>query len=401
MLRNRFQLLLLASIAALASTGFAQQPQPMPPNDYGNAANWLCRPGLAKSACDVDLSTTVVAANGTTSVESWRANPDAAVDCFYVYPTVSNDPTPNSDMSAGPEERSVVQQQFARFASQCRVYAPLYRQITLTALQAMIAGKPMATDAQLGYNDVLAAWNHYLAHDNQGRGVVLIGHSQGSLVLNELIANEIDGKPAQRRLISALLLGWNVAVPKDKAVPNDKDIGGAFRNIPVCRAATQIQCVLAFASFRANSPPPANTRFGKVPGDNLALCVNPAAFGGRGDLHAYLPASGRNSVPMLPSGAAINTPFVSAPGLLSAECVSNPSGTYLAITVHGDSADPRADDIAGDVLANGVVQKDWGLHLIDANLVMGNLVALVSEQGRAYVTAYEAAMENCKCKNRL
>ena len=42
----------------------------------------------------------------------------------------------NSDMTAGPEEHGVILQQFARFASVCRVYAPLYRQVTLTALRS-------------------------------------------------------------------------------------------------------------------------------------------------------------------------------------------------------------------------------------------------------------------------
>ena len=87
----------------------------------------------------------------------------------------------------------------------------------------------MAADRTLGYNDVLDAWNHYLKHDNNGRGVVLIGHSQGSGVLSQLIRNEIDGKPIQSRIISALLLGTNVAVPKGK------DVGGAFKQLPLCR----------------------------------------------------------------------------------------------------------------------------------------------------------------------
>src|SRR5262249_3291864 len=171
-------------------------PASSPRNDYAKGESWLCRPGR-QDACAVDMTTTIVAANGKLTRETWAANPKAPIDCFYVYPTVSNDATPNSDMVAGPEELNVIRAQFPRFGSQCRVYAPLYRQVTLTALRAFISGKPMTADRALAYNDVLDAWNYYLEHDNHGRGVVLIGHSQGSLVLTQLIKNEIDGKPTQ------------------------------------------------------------------------------------------------------------------------------------------------------------------------------------------------------------
>ena len=115
-------------------------------------------------------------------------------------------------MINAPEKR-VVNAQFARFAAKCRLFAPMYRQVTLTALRAMIAGKPIPLDRELGYNDVVAAWNYYLAHDNKGRGFVLVGHSQGSGVLTQLIKNEIDGKPVQAQLISAILMGTSLPVP--------------------------------------------------------------------------------------------------------------------------------------------------------------------------------------------
>jgi hypothetical protein len=53
--------------------------------------------------------------------------------------------------------------------------------------------------------------------------------------------------------------------------------------------------------------------------------------------------------------------------------------------VHGDPADPRTDDIVGDVVVNGQVLADWGLHLIDVNLAIGNLVDIVREQAKAYL----------------
>jgi Protein of unknown function (DUF3089) len=359
---------------------------PATKNDYGDGKTWLCRPGR-KDACAVDLSTTVVTADGKLSVEKWSANPKAAIDCFYVYPTVSNDPTPNSDMNAGPEELSVIRAQFARFGSECRVFAPLYRQVTLTALRAGIAGKPMAVDRALAYNDVVDAWKYYLEHDNQGRGVVLIGHSQGSGVLNQLIRNEIDDKPVQEKLISALLLGTSLPVPKGK------DVGGAFKQIPVCHSASQTGCVIAYASFRSTVPPPANTRFGRVREEGMAaVCANPAALGGgSGALHSYLSAAGRGNGssadprPWVTPPQPITTPFVSVPGLLTAECVSNEKGSYLEITVHGNPADPRTDDIVGDVVTGGQVQADWGLHLIDVNLAMGNLLDVVRAQSKAYL----------------
>ena len=63
---------------------------------------------------------------------------------------------------------------------------------------------------------------------------------------------------------------------------------------------------------------------------------------------------------------------------------STPQFNYLAVHVTSDPSGGRATDINGDVVFAGHVQPDWGLHLIDANLAMGNLVALVAEQGRAW-----------------
>ena len=70
-------------------------------NDYSDPDTWLCRPGR-DDECAVDLATTVVEANGTLTREEFSPATDPPIDCFYVYPTVSNDPTGNSDMERGP-----------------------------------------------------------------------------------------------------------------------------------------------------------------------------------------------------------------------------------------------------------------------------------------------------------
>ena len=377
--------------AAMAGAGGAQAQGAYPKNDYANKANWLCWTGKPGDACAVDLTTTVVKANGTESIEKFVANPKAPIDCFYVYPTVSNDPGVVSDMNPGPEELNVVKAQLARFGSKCRIFAPLYRQFTLTALRAGMAGKPLpgATDPatrQVGYNDVVDAWNYYLAHENHGRGVVLIGHSQGSGVLTRLIENEIDGKPVQAKLVSAILMGTRLPIDKGKDT-------GLFKSIPLCRSPSQTGCVIAYASFRDTIPPPANSLFGKAPNPGqIAACANPAALGGgRGELHAYL-----SNAPAI-SGAAApktvwvkgkpnpTTPFISVPGLLSAQCVDKNGFSYLEVHVNAVPSDPRTDTIEGDVVIDGKIAENWGLHLIDANLAMGNLLDIVGEESKAYL----------------
>jgi hypothetical protein len=380
------------AIGAMGLMAGTVQAQTAPAkNDYANAASWLCRPDKAGDACAIDLTTTVVKADGSETAEAFKADPKAPIDCFYVYPTVSTDNAVVSDMNAGPEELNVVRQQLARFGSKCRIYAPLYRQFTLTALRANLLGQPLpgSNDPAMravGYNDVVDAWNYYLAHENKGRGVVLIGHSQGSGVLTRMIAAEVDGKPVQKQLVSALLLGTSLPLDKGKDT-------GLFKSIPTCKSASQTGCVIAYATFRDTVPPPANTRFGKVADPTReAACVNPAALGGgKGELKAYLSNTSQIAASSAPPPTWVKdkpnptTPFVSVPGLLSGECVSKNGFNYLEAHVNADPADPRTDDISGDVVTLGKVAPDWGLHLIDANIAMGNLVEVVGQEAKAYL----------------
>ena len=358
------------------------------PNNYADVKNWLCRPG-GHDACEVDMAATVVAANGKLTKETWTADANAPIDCFYVYPTVSSDQTPNSDMTPDAAELNVIRQQFARFASKCRVYAPSYRQVTLLGLRSRLTGgtNGFGLATGLAYDDVKAAWDYYLANDNKGRGVVLIGHSQGSYILAELIRKEIDGKALQSRMVSAILMGTTISVPKGK------DVGGFYQKVPLCHSATQTGCVITYASFRSNVPPNATALFGRVSEPGMeAACSNPAALaGGSGELHSYLSATGRtitsNSAakPWVTPEQPIDTPWVSTPGLLTAKCAANEFANYLEITVHGDPADPRVDDIVGDIGAVGsATQGQWGLHLVDANIAMGNLVDIVGQQAKVF-----------------
>ena len=269
----------VAALAALFGSGLstpalAQAPEAAAKPDYSNGALWLCRPDLADNKCKINLDATIIKADGKTSVEKYKAASNPAIDCFFVYPTVSMDPGWQSDFIADKMEIDDVKLQFARFGAACRQFAPIYRQTTLTALRVASGGPAPAGERPAagvgGYNDVLDAWNWYMANENKGRGVVLIGHSQGAGLIARLIAAEIEGKPAESQFISGIILGAAVMVP-----PN-ADTGGTYKNIPLCRAEDQTGCVISYASFRDTNPPPAASRFGRANNGLVAACNNPA-----------------------------------------------------------------------------------------------------------------------------
>jgi len=351
-----------------------------PPSIYSKPANWLCRPGLARDACRVNLDTTVFTAEGMQAVEHFFPAKNPKVDCFYVYPTVSADDAANSDLVPGPEERAAVQNQFARLGSVCRLFAPMYRQSTLRSLFSRIAtGGTAATGkspTDIAFADVLAAWDYYLAHDNHGRGVILVGHSQGSRHLDALIRARIDNNTKVRsRVIAAYLIGWGVNVPAGK------DVGGDFKHVPLCRRATQLGCVVAYSTFRSTAPPPADSYFGRsaARGQTVA-CTNPAALdepASSTPLGEYLATSTVRWVRPLVH-PTVDTPFVRVPGLLSARCVDQNGFTYLEVKVQPTGP---VRDIGGDLT------PPWGLHLVDVNIALRNLIGIAHNQSQVYLSA--------------
>ena len=379
--------IILALAGMVAAPAAAQQPEAAPMAvDYAQEANWLCLPGRA-DACGKPLPTVALNANGYGSVGQSVPRKDAAVDCFYVYPTVSADQSDNSDLIPGPQEQGVAAIQFARFGSVCRTFAPLYRQATLTALlrQATGGGARTAEVMALAYGDVLAAWRYYLQHHNKGRPFVLIGHSQGTIHLSRLLASEIEGSAAAKRMLSAILIGYNVEVPQGRLV------GGTFKRTPLCTRLGQTGCVITYVSFRASSPPPpAGALFGRsaTPGMTVA-CTNPARFRkATTPLDSYWYAgpslTGTPSTITWSAAGAPPTPFLRTDGLASAACVNRGQTGYLAVTVNADPSDGRTDQIPGDVTIAGRPQPGWGLHLADMNLALGDLIALVEAQAASF-----------------
>ncbi|MBR0347726.1 MAG: DUF3089 domain-containing protein [Rudaea sp.] len=375
--------------------------------DYALQNHWLCKPGRI-DACAIDVNATTISPRGASTVDAFvRPSAEKPIDCFYVYPTVSMQDADLSDLVQESAQFSRVRTQFARYANVCRLFAPMYRQVTLkTMAQHAVDLKTFDPNAELAaapqyktaYADILAAWKYYLAHDNHGRGVILIGHSQGAFLLRDLIKAEIEGRDAQKNLVSAHLAGVVIAVSKTDAARNE------FKTLKSCTDGAQTNCFISFSTFAESDPPPTWSKaFGvsKVSGA-VNNCSNPAALSGdSGRLLPYVDAS-RNieaseaAIKWTKTGATVATPLVALPDFLKAECVSRDDGAgYLAIRFANASAqaDVRERYLPGHVYVGPVLLSNWGLHDADMELTMGNLVKLAALQAVSWQKSHTTSAQ--------
>ncbi|MEE2749551.1 MAG: DUF3089 domain-containing protein [Pseudomonadota bacterium] len=389
------------AVAALLLTGFSTSNAAENP-DYSDSDNWLCHPEQRDqdNVCLRDQSVISVAANGSSSVTPGYIEQIPAVDCFYVYPTASMDVTANSNMTPDAQEKDTTAIQFGRYGEVCRTFAPVYRQRTLTYLgigalgDGLVSEETMAEANETAYQDVRNAFDHYLNNDSNGRGFILVGHSQGARLLARLLQEEIESNDAlRRRLVAAHLIGTGISVPVGEQV------GGTFQQTPLCTSANQSGCVVAYSTFRKGDPELETPRFGVVsePGFEAA-CTHPAALaGGTETLQARLPFDQPYAFDVLLEMKGSSGPykswwkslrakreadFYAVPGQFSGQCVRDSEGThYLEVTIDSDPEDPRADEYRGEL----IVVKGWGLHLIDVNIAQGDLIRLASDQINAWL----------------
>jgi Protein of unknown function (DUF3089) len=184
----------------------------------------------------------------------------------------------------------------------------------------------------------------------------------------------------RRRLVSALLIGGNVLVEKGRLVDGD------FRNVPACRSPRQTGCVIAYSAF--SDIPSANAIFarpvGRYPGTGgdpskvEVLCTNPASLaGGRAALRTMFRTERFPGVlgPLIGDPPDAGTAWAALPGRFTARCRDEGGASWLHITaVPGD---PR-------MTVSQTLGPDWGLHLYDVNLALGDLVEVVRRQAIAH-----------------
>ena len=136
-------------------------------------------------------------------------------DVFYVYPTVStisfvdNDSSWFADISL-PEVREEANdnQRFNKMLyGEYNFYAPYYRQMIFEAYSQPEA--VLDSLVQFAAKDVNDAFQYYMERYNRGRPFFLMGHSQGSQVIIELLKHGMTAEQRQR-MVAAYCIGYRV-----------------------------------------------------------------------------------------------------------------------------------------------------------------------------------------------
>lgn len=378
--RGVVALVVVATAACARGEATSPSTPALPPKVEVAAAKaaWLCRPDRnGPDPCATsDLSATDVRPDGEKVVMPHVRSAEPKAECFYVYPTVDLDLVPgnHADLEDTRRVLATTRAQAARFTEACRLWVPLYHQVTLGAwLQPRHELDRLLT---IAFADVDRAFREFIAAIPPSRPIVLVGHSQGAEMVVRLLRAYFDRDQAMRaRLLLAMPIGGEVEVATGSTV------GGTFENLPLCTRPLETGCIVAYRTHHARQPVDPS-RWAPRSGHETA-CVDPSAVDRpepeRSAPHtlsrAYYPA--RGDLARFVRGASdVTTPFLVVRDFYRAKCAKGEQG-YAYLAVDSESEGPV------DLRSRRFDLGKLGLHVLDLQLPQGDLVDLVARRARS------------------
>jgi Protein of unknown function (DUF3089) len=257
----------LTELAFVPTAKFEEQAA-FEQSKYAGNDMWFARPGKTGNPA-IWLPTGAAAAEVPGS---------AAI--FFVHPTsyIGKDywNAPLDDKESQDRARLFLRGLASPFADAGEIWAPRYRQ---AAIGSFLTTKPEGQQAlDAAYQDVLLAFDEFVAEVQKDRPIILAGHSQGALHLTHLLKDRVAGKPIAKRIAAAYVVGWPISVSTD--LPE--------MGLPACTGPDQSGCIMAWQSFaepaeydRIVTVYGATTGFNGAPRkDTAMLCTNPLNGGG-------------------------------------------------------------------------------------------------------------------------
>jgi len=332
-----------------------------PAPDYATAASWAAWPGRGGFA---DYKPQGLA----------EAASRLDVDVFFIHPTgymVGKDWNSPMDPNSRTEENTSwsMANQASAFNTAARVYAPRYRQASF--FRYISASEDVARKTMdLAYSDVLRAFEHYLANENQGRPFIIASHSQGSQHAFRLLQERIDATPLVGRLVAAYVPGTDITNAKV----------AALKSIRVCDRPDDTGCLVHWATMGEGGTLP--------PGITDLVCVNPLSWnrdGARVAAEAHrggVPASGSFSAQMFGDDAAQGMQFP-------------PLGTPIAALTWAECREGYlfVKDLSGSAFA-GIILPGKNYHGLDVPLFHMDIRQNIGER----LTAWQAGREATKAR---
>ena len=347
---------------------------------------WLCKPGQRPDPCSVSLATTVFSPTlHKLRVIHPARDAKPAIDCFYVYPTVTDQKTPQR-RPATSTPRSARSRSTRRRAtrSDCRVFAPMYRQVTLHGATRQRASSPRQRDDRRTATCV-AAWRDVPAQvqprprlraDRPLAGLVraAAAHRQGDRCQARRAQAARVGDPARRQRDRSARQGRRRRLPAHPGVPLGDPARLRHRLLDLRRSRRR---PTACSGARRHGPrrcsAPTRPRSAAAPPRSTRLPDRAVRAG-----HAHR----RRHQPARRPAAAASTPWVSSRPAPTARAARRPAAPVCC----------RSPPCDGAPTPTPVPDPTWGLHLVDANIALGNLISVVHTEANAYAARPSAPL---------
>ena len=218
--------------------------------------------GVAAAANETDCG--IPACPDYKQDDAWAskpARPDKPVDVFYVYPTIYPGTRPkNMDVFNGKlrsDVQGLLKAQAGVYSGSANLFAPYYRQVSFACLDPKV-DMTLNSYFRIGADDVHRAFDYYLTFLNRGRPFILAAHSQGSVVMLDLLRSRFHDPNLRKKLVAAYVIGYSVT---------DKDL----KNFPWIKPAQGADDTGVVISWNTQAPGATGSPVLR-PG---AICINP------------------------------------------------------------------------------------------------------------------------------
>lgn len=364
------------------------------PLDYSNVANWSAHPDKLFDLA-INPSLTLISKDTLTKTKINYTYPpaNAKADIFVVSPTtLINSGSPPSTVPLNVVQKSAInlsiQLGFSQYGRLGRIYAPYYRQANLALFSMPLADQNLqAAILDTACSDVLAAFIYYVDHNNTGKKIICVGHSQGAIILSMMI-QRMESNPAQySKYLKKIFCSVQIGMEGANYVKMGILAGGWNQTFPYCNSDKDTNCILSWMTVKDGLLFLSSTPFGNyVPQNAACIPLNLKYQAFNSSLHeasGYSFSYSNNPKPVtrsifptayIASGAGgVTTEWVAFDQFYQAR-IAKPNSSAWGIAVEHT---PIAGDYRFDPIASVIY---YDLHLYDQYIIIEDVIQLLQKK---------------------